>query len=136
MAHIDPDKERFAEFRALDDEGAIDMLNLVRFAARAELDGETMTGAQAYQRYSERSAPIFQRVGGEIIASWEPRLTLIGPARERWDAAFIARYPSAASFLSMLADPAYQSAVRYRTAAVADSRLIRLRARERAGAFG
>lgn len=50
---------------------------------------------------------------------------LIGPAGEHWDAAFVARYPSAAAFLEMIADPAYRAAVIHRQAAVQTSRLIR-----------
>ena len=52
-------------------------------------------------------------------------LTLIGPAEENWDLAFIARYPTAQSFVDMLRDPDYQRATRHRTAATADSRLVR-----------
>ncbi len=54
-----------------------------------------------------------------------PELTLIGPVDERWDLAFIARYPTAQSFVDMPKDPEYNRATRHRTAAVADSRLIR-----------
>ena len=49
-----------------------------------------------------------------------------GPADERWDYAFIARYPNAGAFLAMVTDPVYREAVKHRQAAVEDSRLIRL----------
>lgn len=51
---------------------------------------------------------------------------LIGPADERWDAVFIAQYPSAEAFVAMLRNPEYREAVKHRQAAVEDSRLIRL----------
>ena len=51
---------------------------------------------------------------------------LIGPDSERWDYAFIAEYPNAEAFIGMLRDPVYREAVKHRSAAVADSRLIRL----------
>lgn len=50
---------------------------------------------------------------------------VIGPQDERWDLAFVAYYPSAQAFIDMLRNPDYQRATRHRTAAVADSRLIR-----------
>ena len=63
-------------------------------------------------------------------------LMLIGPAEERWDHCFIARYPSVAAFVEMIRDPVYREAVKHRQAAVEDSRLIRLKASETGGLFG
>ena len=83
-------------------------------------------GEDAYKAYGRESAPVFQRVGGRIIWRGAPQVTLIGPADERWDMGFIARYPSANAFLEMVTDPHYQkNAVPHRQAAVADSRLVR-----------
>ena len=55
-----------------------------------------------------------------------PETVVTGPEDEAWDLAFIAEYPSAGAFLAMVTDPAYREHVKHRTAAVADSRLIRL----------
>jgi uncharacterized protein (DUF1330 family) len=63
-------------------------------------------------------------------------LTLIGPAHERWDAVFIAEYPSSAAFVTMLRDPVYREAVLHRQAAVETSRLIRLAPSLAGNAFG
>jgi uncharacterized protein (DUF1330 family) len=53
---------------------------------------------------------------------------LIGPADgENWDHVFIAEYPSVEAFVEMVRDPIYREAVKHRQAAVADSRLIRLK---------
>jgi uncharacterized protein (DUF1330 family) len=52
---------------------------------------------------------------------------LIGPESEAWDIAFIAEYPGVDAFVQMPRDPDYRKAVRHRQAAVADSRLIRMR---------
>jgi uncharacterized protein (DUF1330 family) len=125
--YIDPTKEAFAAFRALDRAGPIQMLNLVRFRDQAAYpDGRAATGAQAYADYGLESEPIFARVGGKIIWRGTFEFTLTGPADERWDACFIAEYPSLAAFVEMIRDPAYREAVKHRQAAVADSRLIRL----------
>lgn len=136
--HIDPEREAFEAFKALPrEDGPIHMLNLVRLRERAVYaDGREATGAQAYKAYGKESAPVFQRVGGRIAHSWDPQITLIGPAAEVWHIAFIAEYPDAAAFLRMVTDPAYQAAVHHRQAAVADSRLIRLKPRKGSGTFG
>lgn len=128
MGHVDPDGERFAAFRAISREGSIHMLNLIRLRDQAAYDdGRRATGAEAYAAYGRESRPVFERLGGRQIWLGAPELMLIGPADERWDIAFIAEYPSGAAFVEMLRDPAYRLAVKHRTAAVADSRLLRLR---------
>jgi len=125
--HIDPTKEAFAAFRAQERPGPIHMLNLVRFHARAVYpDGRSTSGAEAYAAYGRESFPVFSRLGGRVVWRGGFELTLIGPASERWDACFIAQYPSVAAFVEMIRDPVYREAVKHRQAAVQDSRLIRL----------
>ncbi len=135
--YIDPTRERFGEFRALSDNGIIHMLNLVRFKKRATYpDGRVATGAEAYAAYGRQSGPIFRAVGGRIAWSGDFQLMLIGPGEENWDACFIAEYPDAAAFVSMVKNPDYQKAVIHRQAAVADSRLIRLAPKPAGQGFG
>ncbi len=126
--YVDPTREDFARFRAMQREGPVHMLNLLRFREVAAYDdGTVATGAEAYAAYARESGPIFARLGGRQVWLGQPELTLIGPAEERWDLAFIAEYPSVDTFVAMLRDPDYRVAVRHRQAAVADSRLVRLR---------
>lgn len=137
MTFIDPTKESFAEFRADDRAGPIDMLNLVRLRARAVYaDGREATGAEAYAAYGRDSGPVFQRLGGRIVWRGAFELMLIGPSHERWDHCFIARYPSVAAFVEMIRDPVYREAVKHRQAAVEDSRLIRLKTLGSGDLFG
>ena len=137
MTFIDPTKEIFAAFRADDRPGPIDMLNLVRLRARANYpDGREATGEAAYAAYGRDSGPVFKRLGGHILWRGAFELTLIGPAQERWDHCFIARYPSVAAFVEMIRDPVYREAVKHRQAAVEDSRLVRLKSREAGDLFG
>jgi hypothetical protein len=50
-----------------------------------------------------------------------------GPQTEAWDLAFIVEYPGSQAFIDMVRDPHYRAnVVPHRTAAVADSRLLRL----------
>jgi uncharacterized protein (DUF1330 family) len=135
--HIDPTREAFAQFRAMERDGPVHMLNLLRFRETAAYDdGTAATGAEAYAAYARESGPVFERLGGRQVWLGVPELTLIGPADERWDLAFIAEYPSVAAFVAMLRDPDYRRAVRHRQAAVADSRLIRMNPRPPGARFG
>lgn len=135
--HVDPSKERFAAFRAIERDGPIHMLNLIRLRDRATYeDGRASTGAEAYAAYGRESRPVFERLGGRQVWLGAPELMLIGPEDERWDIAFIAEYPNAAAFVEMLRDPVYREAVKHRTAAVADSRLLRLRPGAPGAGFG
>jgi uncharacterized protein (DUF1330 family) len=124
--YVDPEREQFEAFKALPRDVPVMMLNLLRFRDKAAYeDGRDATGAEAYAAYGRESAPVFQRVGGEIIWRGKPEVMLIGPQDKRWDMIFVARYPTAGAFLEMVTDPDYQAAVRHRQAAVLDSRLIR-----------
>jgi uncharacterized protein (DUF1330 family) len=134
---VDPDRERFGQFKALPRDHRIHMLNLVRLNEVARYDdGSTRTGAEAYAAYSRESMPVFERLGGRIVWSGTFDMTLIGPAQERWDVCFIAEYPSAEAFIAMLRDPDYRRAVVHRQAAVETSRLIRTRPRDTGKGFG
>lgn len=134
---IDPTRDSFARFRALDRQGPVHMLNLLRFRAVAAYDdGTVATGAEAYSNYARESGPVFKRLGGRQIWVGRPELMLIGPQSEIWDLAFIAAYPSGAAFVEMLRDADYRKAVRHRQAAVADSRLIRMEPGEPGAEFG
>jgi uncharacterized protein (DUF1330 family) len=61
---------------------------------------------------------------------------LIGPEAEAWDIAFIAEYPSVDAFVAMVRDPVYREAVKHRQAAVADSRLVRMKPLPSGAGFG
>lgn len=125
--HIDPDRAQFDAFKALPRDTPINMLNLVRVRDRAAYpDGREATGHEAYAAYGRESGPVLEKVGGTILWRGSFETVLIGPADERWDYAFIARYPNAGAFLAMVTDPVYREAVKHRQAAVEDSRLIRL----------
>ncbi|MGB5345892.1 MAG: DUF1330 domain-containing protein [Woeseia sp.] len=124
--HVDPEREQFEAFKKLPRDRPVLMLNLVRLRDVATYeDGGPATGAEAYAAYGKASAPVFARVGGEIVWRGKPEVTLIGPPGERWDLIFVARYPTAGAFLEMVTDPEYRKAVKHRQAAVLDSRLIR-----------
>jgi uncharacterized protein (DUF1330 family) len=129
--YVDPRRVDFDAFKALPRDQPIHMLNLLRFRDRADYpEGHEhadtgWSGRRAYREYGRTSSPAFSRVGGSIVWRGSFACALIGPDGERWDDGFVAAYPSAAAFLAMIADPEYQRAVVNRTAALADSRLLR-----------
>lgn len=130
VTYVDPTRESFEYFKALPRDTPIRMLNLIKFKELSEYPedhpdhGKGLTGRQAYREYARSIAPILERVGAAMV--WQGRLecVLTGPDGE-WDEAFVMGYPSAAAFLEMVTDPEYRRHVARRTAAVADSRLIR-----------
>lgn len=138
MPHfVDPDRERFAQFRDLPRDQPIHMLNLIRLKEEVTYDGKTVTGAEAYAAYGRESHAVTSKLGVEIVWSGTMDLMLIGPDHaEQWDICFIAQYPNADAFISMIRHPEYQKAVRHRTAAVLDSRLIRMTPKAPGAMFG
>lgn len=135
--HVDPSKQRFGMFKDLPRDEPVNMLNLVRLKPEATYaDGRRATGREAYAAYGRDSGPVFRRLGGRIVWSGRPELMLIGPEAEAWDIAFIAEYPSGQAFIDMIRDPAYREAVKHRQAAVADSRLVRMKPGAPGAGFG
>lgn len=140
--HIDPDRQAWELFKSLPRDQPVHMLNLVRLNRLADYPeghpdhGRGLTGRQAYQAYGRTTAHIFQRLGGRQVWAGRPEVTLTGPQDEAWDIAFIAAYPNSAAFMAMVRDPEYQQLVVHRTAAVADSRLIRMAPAEPGEGFG
>ncbi|MDJ0700292.1 MAG: DUF1330 domain-containing protein [Woeseiaceae bacterium] len=123
--YINPERDQFEEFKSLPRDEPVMMLNFLRFRDEADYeDGRIATGEEAYAAYGRESAPIFKRVGGEIVWRGKQQVMVIGPKDKDWHMIFVARYPTAGAFLEMVTDPDYQEAVKHRTAGVLDSRLI------------
>ena len=131
MPHIDPAPDNWAKFKSLPRDTPIQMLNLIKLRDLAEYPeghpnhGKGLTGHEAYAIYKAGIAPIIAAAGGGMV--WQPPLecVVIGPADE-WDEAFVMGYPNSGAFMAMVKDPHYiADVVPHRTAAVADSRLIR-----------
>lgn len=133
--HINPTRESFDGFKALDRETPIDMLNLLRFRDVARYPGDHpdahkgWSGREAFTEYGRVTMPFVKRLGGEVLWRADFEWMLTGPAEARWDASFIMRFPGANAFFAMLKDPEYQVGRIHRDAALVDSRLMRLAAR-------
>ncbi len=133
MATIEPTPQRLSQFlQAADDGSPVVMLNLLRYrdqAAYPEGSGASpCSGREAYGRYSEAVLPLLQGVGGRPVWGGAAWFDLIAPEGESWHDAVLVEYPSRQAFLSMVGSAAYQAISFHRSAALADSRLIALRA--------
>jgi uncharacterized protein (DUF1330 family) len=137
----DTDRAQFEQFKSLDRDTPINMLNLVQFHPEAQypadhpLASDALTGAQAYKNYGTASGPVMSRVGAKIIWRGGFEVSLIGDPADVWDTMFIASYPNAGAFLEMVTDPEYKLAVVHRQAAVMNSRLIRTKPLAPEGTF-
>ncbi|MGN6499061.1 MAG: DUF1330 domain-containing protein [Tsuneonella sp.] len=131
--YIDPSRGNFETFKALPRGEPIHMLNLLLYREQAKYPeghpnaGERWSGRRAYEEYGRTSGPIFRRVGGSIVWRGAFQAMVTGPDDRRWDDGFVAQYPSSAAFFEMIKDPEYKQAVVNRTAALADSRLVRFK---------
>lgn len=130
-AHIDPSRENWLAFKDLPRDRPIQMLNLIKLRELAAYPeghpnyGKGLTGAEAYAIYKQGFQQLVNGTGAAMI--WHPPLECVvtGPAGE-WDEIFVMGYPDAATFMAMVKNSDYiRDVVPHRTAAVADSRLIR-----------
>jgi len=102
------------------------MLNMLRFRKTAAYpDGRpSISGKEAYARYSAEASRQVAKVGGSLVWIGNAQGALIGPPEEHWDQIFLVRYPSIEAFIEMIGSAAYQDIVVHRSSALEDSRLI------------
>jgi uncharacterized protein (DUF1330 family) len=131
--HIHPDRAALEALTKLADDEPLVMLNQLRFRPRASYpEGSAhapCSGREAYARYGAEAVKHVAKVGGKPIWMGAADLTVIGPSDEAWDEVLLVEYPSRKAFIAMASDPEYLACTVHRTAALADSRLIALRAR-------
>ncbi len=121
---ITPTPAQLEALLAADLEGPIVMLNLLRFKEQADGIDEGLSGAEAYRRYGEATAPFLERVGGRLLLAAQAKAVVIGPEAPEWDMALMVEYPSRKKFLEMAGDPDYLAVHEHRAAALSDARLI------------
>lgn len=131
--YVDPSRENWQRFKDLPRDTPIHMLNLIKFREHAEYPeghpnhGMGLTGREAYAIYLEGFQRVVANDGAAMV--WEAPMECVvtGPAGE-WDEAFVMGYPNSGVFMAMVKNEEYiRDVVPHRTAAVADSRLIRFR---------
>jgi len=113
--HLDLTKEQFKAFLELPTEGAISMLNLLKFKPEG--------GKETYKKYMAAAQPFFAKANAKIIFFGKPQFTLIGdPKEDLWDEVLIVEYTDKSDFIKMITTPGYPAEIRRE--AVEDSRLI------------
>ena len=107
------------------------MLNMLRFRSVADysrseaLDpGKAISGREAYKIYMAATAPILEKMGGQVLYFGSSQQFLIGPEDEQWDAVLLVRYPSAETFIAFSQNEVYLKTAGHRFAALEDSRLL------------
>ncbi len=88
--------------------GAITMVHLLKFKARAEYtDGrETdLTGAEAYEVYRSKMVERATSAGGRLVFQGVARQLLLGEVEEMWDEVLIVEFPSKESFDEIISSP-------------------------------
>ena len=104
------------------------MLNLLKFNSRPTYyDGEDISGAEAYGRYSEAFAKMVaskniegaHSVWGGKMGSW-----LIGQGEGEWDAVAIFRYPDAKTMFETVSSEDYRKIHKHRKAGLEGQLLI------------
>jgi hypothetical protein len=129
--HIDPSRENWQAFKDLPRDRPIHMLNLIKFRALAEYPadhpnhGKGLTGREAYAIYSKGFQDLVADDGAAMV--WKaPLECVVTGSADEWDEAFVMGYPNSALFMAMVKNEEYiRDVVPHRTAALADSRLIR-----------
>ena len=101
-----PTKQQTEEFMAIDYDGPIVMVNLLKFKP----DG----GAAEYAKYSAGVLPLLEKVGGRIVFSGAAKYCWIGSAD--WDAVALVEYPNKEALMEMATSPEYQAIHHHREA--------------------
>lgn len=104
-----PSQEQIKGFLALDHDGPIVMVNLLKFKP----DG----GREEYAKYAAAIQPILKNIGARVLFSSEAKFCLIGDAD--WDAVALVEYPRREALMQMSMSPEYQAIHHHREAGLA-----------------
>src|SRR5271167_3809393 len=96
------------DLQALDHQGPVVMVNLMRFRARS-LDGDG-SGWDAYLRYSALTVPMIKARGGTLLWTGDAKTVALGPQDgNQWDYLALVYYPSVAAFVDMMTSDDYET---------------------------
>jgi uncharacterized protein (DUF1330 family) len=127
---VTPSDDQVQLFTKEGPEGAIVMVNLLKFRAHAAYEPsrpesrENINGSEAYQRYGAVAQQCVAEVGGSIVWAGPQALVFIGGGEQDWDQVVCVRYPSRQAFLQMVSQPRYLAATIHRTAGLERTALL------------
>lgn len=125
-----PTPEQLETLKNSTHQGAIVMVNLLRFRANAAYeDGrpeakEQLSGRAAYQRYGATALKCVLEAKGRIVWAGQQELVAIGGADDEWDEVICVYYPSIRAFLAMIERPDYLAALYHRDAGLERTALL------------
>ena len=111
--------EQWDALKAMDVEGPVCMVNLLRFKDRAEYaDGRDteLSGIEAYQLYGGPMGEKIREAGGRVIHASQPIGMVVGEVEHMWDAVAIVEYPSLPEFIELIERPDVQALHPHRVA--------------------
>ena len=129
MDYVDLTEEAMESIRGRDLDEPIAMVNLLKFRDLVDpaLGLGTMSGRDCYfGHYIAGVPPIAHRLGtghSPLYLNYVDSC-FFATVGEDWDYLLIPQYPSRRAFIEMITDPEYQELLKYRTGALANSRLI------------
>ncbi len=129
--YLDVTQESGRIFFTSNTEGPIVMLNLLRFNEIAdfstcpELESDSpISGRACYNMYMKHTSPFLKKAAGELLYFGNTQPFIIGPLEEKWDMMLLVKHASKEVFLEFASNEEYLKIKGYRTAALADSRLM------------
>jgi uncharacterized protein (DUF1330 family) len=127
---VNPTPEQLRAMVEQGPEGAIVMVNLLKYREKAGYDSdraearENLSGLEAYRRYGAVALKCVGEAGGGIVWAGAQGLVFIGGSEQEWDEVVCVRYPSRQAFLAMIARTDYRAATYHRDAGLARTALL------------
>src|SRR4051794_33125825 len=113
---LEPTSEQLAALAADGHDGAVVMLNLVRYRQPG--------GKDEYLAYSRGFVPLLKQRGGTILWAGEVTGVALGGDDADWDYAALVRYPSRHDFVAVMTSEAYAAINPHRLAALAEHLIL------------
>ena len=132
-----PTQKQALELFMSPEDGPFVMVNLLKFKAKADYgDGKDsdLTGAQAYERYSEKMTKLVEKAGGRVVYAGRAVRLMIGTVDPMWDVVGLVEYPSRAAFLEITRSPEFHEIERHRFAGLEGQLNIETKERSLSGA--
>ncbi|OZB14346.1 MAG: hypothetical protein B7X53_14055 [Hyphomonas sp. 34-62-18] len=128
MPAFQPTADQFRAFRDDPYDGPVAQVNILKFKVKAEYRpedpeyGETISGRDAYMRYSEAFTVAAAEVGGTTLLLGDTERFFIGNGD--WDAVLVNHFPSRQAFIATLNHKDYKAMARHREAGLLCQELI------------
>lgn len=100
------------------------IVNFFKMAKKVSYEGaETVTGEEAFSRYTVVSMPALEKAGGEFLMVAPFGASFVG-ASEDWDLVAIGSYPDKDAVLNLFQDEDYKQAWQHRAKACSHQRVM------------